>query len=88
MSDAATRILNRDTNQALGIGQYAIDFLRDGAPSAAVLERTSLFFTDAVLCGASALALGTNAPTLLRQEALRYPSKKGVTVFEIGRAHV
>ena len=76
-----TRILGRDTNQALGIGQYAIDFLRDGAPGAAVLERTSLFFTDAVLCGASALALGTNAPTLLRQEALRYPAKKGVTVF-------
>jgi len=76
-----TRILGRDTNQALGIGQYAIDFLRDGAPSASVLERTGLFFTDAVLCGASALALGTNAPTLLRQEALRYPSKKGVSVF-------
>jgi 2-methylcitrate dehydratase len=76
-----TRILGRDTNQALGIGQYAIDFLRDGAPSASVLERTGLFFTDAVLCGASALALGTNAPTLLRQEALRYPNKKGVTVF-------
>jgi 2-methylcitrate dehydratase len=76
-----TRILGRDTNQALGIGQYAIDFLRDGAPGAAVLERTGLFFTDAVLCGASALALGTNAPTLLRQEALRYPAKKGVTVF-------
>ena len=50
MSDAsAPRKLNRDTNQALGIGQYAIDFLRDGAPSATVLERTSLFFTDAVL---------------------------------------
>jgi len=76
-----TRILNRDTNQALGIGQYAIDFLRDGAPGEAVLERTGLFFTDAVLCGASALALCTNAPTLLRQEALRYPSRKGVTVF-------
>ena len=76
-----TRILGRDTNQALGIGQYAIDFLRDGAPSASVLERTGLFFTDAVLCGASALALGTNAPTLLRQEALRYPAKKGVPVF-------
>ena len=61
MSDAsAPRKLNRDTNQALGIGQYAIDFLRDGAPSATVLERTSLFFTDAVLCGASALALCTN----------------------------
>ncbi len=87
MSDpTAPRVLSRNSNQALGIGQYAIDFLRDGSPSAAVLERTSLFFTDAVLCGASALALGTNAPTLLRAEALRYPTKKGVTVFGSTRA--
>ena len=71
------RHLARDTNQALGIGQYAIDFMRDGAPDPSVLERTSLFFTDAVLCGASALALRTNAPTLLRNEALRYPARKG-----------
>jgi len=78
---AATRILSRDSNQALGIGQYAIDFMRDGRPDATVLERTTLFFTDAVLCGASALALRTNAPTLLRNEALRYPARKGVSVF-------
>jgi len=80
-NDITSRILARDSNQALGIGQFAIDFLRDGSPSDAVLTRTSLFFTDAVLCGASALALGTNAPALLRQEALRYPAKKGATVF-------
>ncbi len=74
--------LPRNTNQALGIGQYAIDFMKSGEPSEAVLARTKLFFTDAVLCGVSALALGTNAPTLLRNEALSYRNKKhGVTVF-------
>lgn len=76
--------LARDTNQALGIGQFAIDFLANrlgSGPGAAVLERTRLFHTDAFLCGASALALGTNAPTLLRQEAFDYEDPKGATVF-------
>lgn len=74
--------LARNSNQALGIGQYAIDFMREGAPSEAVLERTKLFHTDAVLCGLSALALGTNAPRLLRDEALGYAlPKTGATVF-------
>jgi len=48
-------------------------------PSQAVLDRTCLFHTDAVLCGASALALGTNAPTILRREALEYPDPNGAT---------
>jgi 2-methylcitrate dehydratase len=77
-------VLSRDSNQALGIGQFAIDFMagRLGpGPSAAVLERTSLFHTDALLCGISALALGTNAPTLLRKEALEYPDANGAKVF-------
>jgi len=74
--------LPRNTNQALGIGQYAIDFLHAGDPSAAVRERTILFHTDSVLCGVSALALGTNAPVLLREEALSYSSGKvGARVF-------
>ena len=78
--------LPADTNQALGIAQYAIDFLSDdqatrGEPSAAVLERTGLFHTDAVLCGLSALALGTNAPNVLRNEAATYGSERGATVF-------
>ena len=73
--------LPRDSNQALGIGEYAIRFLAEGQPSAAVLERVRLFHTDAVLCGLSALALGTNAPTLLRKEALDYPDGEGATVF-------
>ncbi len=89
--------LTRDSNQALGIAQYAIDFLSDdaatkGEPSAKVLERTNLFFTDAVICGLSALALKTNAPTILRDEALQYvvtdathrlgkATHRGATVF-------
>ncbi len=73
--------LKRNTNQALGIGQYAVDFMKDAQPGALVLDRTKLFHTDAVLCGFSALALQTNAPTLLRAEALEYARKDGATVF-------
>ncbi len=84
--------LPADSNQALGIAQYAIDFMKSGNPSEDVLERTRMFFTDACLCGLSALALGTNAPTILRDEALGYPitedspsvgnaERKGATVF-------
>jgi 2-methylcitrate dehydratase len=77
--------LPADTNQALGLGQYAIDFMSDdkargGQPDASVLERTNLFHTDACLCGVSAIALGTNAPVLLREEAAQYatpPSGSG-----------
>ncbi len=74
--------LPRNTNQALGIGHYAIDFMQGGDPSAGVKARTVLFHTDSVLCGASALALGTNAPRILREEALGYRRKKsGARVF-------
>lgn len=70
--------LPKDSNQALGIGQFAVDFMSGklgAGPSAAVLERTRWFHTDSVLCGLSALALGTNAPTILRNEALQYRSE-------------
>jgi len=76
MSDRVT--LPADTNQALGLAQFAIDFMSEGAragePAPEVLERTNLFLTDSVLCGLSALALGTNAPRVLREEALAYPA--------------
>jgi len=87
---AATHVhLPADTNQALGIAKYAIEFLGEdpatrGEPSDAVVERTNLFFTDAVLCGLSALALKTNAPTVLRSEALQYPV--GEATHRLGRA--
>ena len=81
-----TVVLPADSNQALGIGEFACKFMRGeiGKPAESVYKRTEQFFVDAVLCGLSALALGTNAPTVLRNEALDYPApdgKPGATVF-------
>lgn len=75
-SDTQT-LLPADSNQALGIATFALDFMSDtpgkkGEPAPDVLERTEMFFADACLCGTSALALGTNAPNLLRAEAQHY----------------
>ena len=81
---ATTVVLPRSSNQALGIGQFALDFMSGmlgAGPSATVLERTAMFHSDAVLCGISALALRTNAPTILRHEALDYPDANGAPVF-------
>ena len=66
--------LKRSENQARGIGQYAIDFLagRLGMPSQAVLARVEQFHLDSIACGVAALAIGTNAPRILRDEALEY----------------
>jgi 2-methylcitrate dehydratase len=76
-------ILPADSNQALGIARYAIDFIRNkqGSPAASVIERTNMFHVDATFCGLSAIALGTNAPTVLRAEALEYADAKGATIF-------
>ncbi len=75
--------LSRDTNQALGIGEFAIDFMDAsiGELDQAVLDRTLMFFTDSMICGMSAIALGTNAPTVLREEALSYETSGGVPIF-------
>jgi 2-methylcitrate dehydratase len=81
---STTTTLSRNSNQAYGIGEFAIDFLggKLGAgPGSLPLERVRLFHTDSVLCGISALALQTNAPIVLRNEALDYKSASGVTVF-------
>lgn len=83
---AETVVLPANSNQALGIGEFACKFMRGqiGTPDEAVFRRTEQFFVDACLCGVSALALGTNAPTILRAEALDYPApdgKPGATVF-------
>jgi 2-methylcitrate dehydratase len=83
-STTATAItLPADTNQALGLGEFAVDFMSGsiGEPGHAVRKRTEQFFQDSVLCGVSALALGTNAPTVLRDEAHDYPKDDGATVF-------
>ncbi len=81
MSSASTgsRItLPADSNQALGLAKYASEFMWNGPGAGgcdadtSVLSRTEMFYADACLCGVSALALGTNAPNLLRNEALEY----------------
>ena len=82
-TSGTTLTLSRDTNQALGIGRFGADFAGGavGQPAEAVLDRTLLFFTDSMICGISALALGTNAPTVLREEALSYERADGVSVL-------
>ncbi|QOI99664.1 MAG: MmgE/PrpD family protein [Phycisphaeraceae bacterium] len=75
-------LLPADSNQALGLAQYAIDFLwgqpgKGADPAASVVERINLFHTDATIAGLSAIALGTNAPNLLRREAAEYPATPG-----------
>jgi 2-methylcitrate dehydratase len=78
--------LPRSENQARGLGQYAIDFLGGGLgePAPAALSTVERFHLDSVACGVSAIALGTNAPTVLRAEALEYrclPPARGVPCF-------
>lgn len=76
--------LPADSNQALGIGQYAKDFIGGKYGDnidAHVWERIEMFHTDSVMCGVSALALKTNAPTVLRAECDEYPDPKGATAF-------
>lgn len=63
-------ILSRNSNQALGLARYAREFMDKGTPSEKVLKRVVTFHTDSVMCGVSAVAMKTNAPTVLRQEAL------------------
>jgi 2-methylcitrate dehydratase len=66
----STIVLKKDTNQAQELAKYAINFIEKGNPAPQVLERTKMFHTDSVICGLSALALKTNAPHVLRNEAL------------------
>jgi len=75
--------LTRDDNQALGIGRYAVDFLGGKFPEPAdeVYRMVERFHRDSVACGVSALACQTNAPRVLRQEALEYPCHDGVPCF-------
>ncbi len=85
---SAELLLPRDSNQVRGLAQYANDFLAGAyaPPSDSALARTEHFFVDSVVCGISALALKTNAPTILRDEALRYAAAaQGATVFGSAR---
>lgn len=82
MTNTYTR-LEKTSNQARGIGQYAVDFLagRLGEPDAAVLERVEQFHLDSIACAIAALASGSGAPRILREEALGYVDPRGVPLL-------
>lgn len=79
--------LPRDSNQARGIGQYAIDFLagRLGQPTPGVLAKVEQFHFDTVACAVAALATGANAPRVLRAEAMEYSDARGSGCFGSSR---
>ncbi|MBK7404510.1 MAG: MmgE/PrpD family protein [Phycisphaerales bacterium] len=90
MPDALHVTLPAESNQALGLAKYAIEFLwggpgAAGEPDRAVLDRTNQFYTDACLTGISALAMGCNAPTVLRNEAFEYAVPEGPLGKPLGR---
>ena len=72
MANSDFLTLSRKENQARGIGQYAIDFLagQDARPAEIVFDKVEQFHRDSIACAVSAIALGANAPTVLREEAL------------------
>ncbi|MCA9170587.1 MAG: MmgE/PrpD family protein [Planctomycetales bacterium] len=72
-------LLGRDTNQARGLAEYARTFIfsEDDTVDPQVIRRLEQFHIDSVACGISALALGANAPRVLRDEALDYVTPVG-----------
>ena len=69
----STLCLSRDSNQARGLAEYSIEFMKEETQrkiNPEVFEKVKLFHTDSVICGLSALSLRTNAPNLLRDEAI------------------
>ena len=64
--------LHRNTNQCLGLADYAKDVMQMDSRriDEDVYDRVRLFHTDSVICGISAISMKTNAPTILRKEAI------------------
>ncbi|MDA7978368.1 MAG: MmgE/PrpD family protein [Pirellulales bacterium] len=78
MGDSKYVTLAANENQALGIGRFAVDFMAGklGQPADDVFERVEQFHLDSIACAVSAIALGTNAPNVLRAEAGEYPRSR------------
>jgi 2-methylcitrate dehydratase len=78
-------ILPPDINQVRGLAQYAIDFLAGKySPGEQALRCVERFHLDSIACAVSALACETNAPRVLREEALTYrvsPPERGAYCF-------
>ena len=72
MDDFCT--LPAESNQARGIAQFAIDFVRQDTDKIAppVWRRLDQFHIDSVACGLAALACRANAPMVLRDQALEH----------------
>ena len=70
--DTKLKKLPRNENQAFLLGEYSINFLKNGNPSQKVIDKVKKFHADSVFTAISALALKTNAPSLLKEEALEY----------------
>jgi 2-methylcitrate dehydratase len=75
--------LSRRENQARGLAQYALDFLRGklGEASPAAIAQVESLHLDSVATAIGALATGCRAPLLLRDEALEYRDPAGVCCF-------
>lgn len=77
--------LPKNSNQARGLGEYAIEFLKTDPKKIdeEVFKRVQLFHTDSALCAISAIAQKTNAPNVLRDEAINLysvnPDKLGLS---------
>ena len=77
--------LFKNTNQAQGLAEFAIKFMAQDPAKIheSVYDRAALFHTDSVISGISAVALKTNAPSILRDEAIHEymvdPNLKGKT---------
>ena len=67
-------LLPRTSNQAEGIANYAINFIRRETRPIAddVIRRLELFHVDSVGCGVGAIVRAMNAPVVLRSEAMEY----------------
>jgi 2-methylcitrate dehydratase len=72
--------LSKNENQARELARYVLDFLAGKYEPIddLVKERLNLFHADSVACAIAALAIGANAPLVLRREAELYSPRKGI----------
>ncbi len=85
----STTTLKKDSNQAYELAKYAVDFIKNGKPSHQVYDRVKLAHTDAVLCGYSAIALKSSAPSIFKNEAMAGVRKgKSISRPKMGSAKV
>ncbi|OMJ86863.1 hypothetical protein SteCoe_11494 [Stentor coeruleus] len=77
------KVLSSGTNQALGLGAYAIEFLAKGNPSKEIIQRVKLWHTDLTVTSISYLRQNIN-PSLecFKNEALMYKNILGGFLYD------